>query len=157
MSKTVAVQPKKTEAKKVLAIKVAIGAFITNDKGQILMGLRKNISGAGEWQVPGGHLEYNERLVDGARREIQEETGLIVGAMHIVSVIDELPGMLSRPESHYVTIYFTAQHLGGEPRVMEPHKCAEWRWFSLDQLPEQMSPGMRHAIENYRDKRVYQA
>lgn len=137
-------------------IKVAVGAFIANEKGQILLGLRKGVAGAGEWQVPGGHLEYGEALVDGARREVREETGLTVGDMTLVSVIDEHPEVMGRP-THYVTIDFSAQYLGGTPRIMEPHKCGGWEWFSLDALPEKMSPGMRMAIENYKSKIVYNA
>ena len=63
--------------------------------------------------------------------------------LRLVSVIDELPGMLSDPNAHYVTIDFEANYTGGQPRVMEPHKCVEWRWFSLDELPTTMSPAMR--------------
>ncbi len=138
------------------SIKVAVGAFIANEKGQILMGLRKGVAGAGEWQVPGGHLEYGETLIDGARREVKEETGLTVGEMHLVSVIDEYPEVMGRPV-HYVTVDFSAQYLGGTPQVTEPHKCGGWEWFSLDALPEKMSRGIRMAIKNNKSMAVYQA
>ncbi|MFO0704808.1 MAG: NUDIX domain-containing protein [Candidatus Andersenbacteria bacterium] len=137
-------------------IKVAVGAFIANDKGQVLLGLRKNVAGAGEWQVPGGHLEYGETLIDGARREVKEETGLTVGEMRLVSVIDESPEVMGRT-THYVTVDFSAHYLGGTPVVMEPHKCGGWQWFSLDALPEKLSQGMRMAVENYKNKTVYKA
>ena len=33
---------------------------------------------AGEWDLPGGHLQQDEGLLDGLRREVEEETGIIV-------------------------------------------------------------------------------
>ena len=56
-----------------------IGCEIIVRKGQsLLLGLRKNCYGAGTWGLPGGHLEFNERLVDAVCREAKEELGAIV-------------------------------------------------------------------------------
>ena len=42
--------------------------------GHVLVNVRDNFPGIGLWALPGGFLEQNERLLDGAIRELQEET-----------------------------------------------------------------------------------
>jgi bifunctional NMN adenylyltransferase/nudix hydrolase len=42
--------------------------------GHILVCIRDNFPGKGLWCLPGGHLEHDELLVDGAIRELKEET-----------------------------------------------------------------------------------
>ena len=59
------------------------GPFITLDAvvlcaGHVLPVRRGRHPGKGLWAIPGGFLELTERLLDGALRELQEETGLVL-------------------------------------------------------------------------------
>jgi 8-oxo-dGTP diphosphatase len=49
--------------------------LLARKESSILLGKRKNCTGAGMWALPGGHLEFNERLVDTMCREAEEELG----------------------------------------------------------------------------------
>jgi nucleoside triphosphatase len=53
-----------------------VGAFIFNDKGEIL--LLQSHKWPGRYVVPGGHVELGERLEEAVAREAKEETGLDV-------------------------------------------------------------------------------
>ena len=59
-------------------VKVGLGLYILNDRGQVLLGLRKAKHGEGTWCPPGGHMEYGESFEEGAVREAFEETGIRV-------------------------------------------------------------------------------
>lgn len=54
---------------------VSVAAVITDDEGRTLLIRRAD---TGEWQIPGGVLERGETIHDGLRREVLEETGLLI-------------------------------------------------------------------------------
>lgn len=53
---------------------VTVDALVVHPSGHILMGQRKSYPGKGQLALPGGFLELNERAIDGAIRELKEET-----------------------------------------------------------------------------------
>jgi 8-oxo-dGTP diphosphatase len=122
--------------------------------GSILLGKRKNCYGAGTWALPGGHLEFNERLVDTMCREAKEELGAIIKPeeLRLVSVVDDL-----QPANnlHYVHVSFEQLDPTWEPRIMEPDRCEEWRYFSLGDLPANFFPPHGGIVANYLQGRVY--
>lgn len=135
--------------------KVGIAALIQNEQGQILLGLRSGAHGAGEWAPPGGSVEFGETLFAAAKREVQEETGLVVNTFELVSVADELR-YIATDNKHYISIGIKAKYQGGEPKVMEPEKCKEWRWFALDALPTPMLEAAEVHFRNLRARKVYE-
>lgn len=120
----------------------------------ILLGLRKNCYGAGTWALPGGHLEFNERLVDAICREAEEELGSVIKPkeLKLVSIVDD---MQPQNNLHYVHISFELKEPAWEPRIMEPDRCEEWRYFALDELPKEFFLPHKGIIENYLQKRLY--
>jgi len=100
--------------------RVGTGVFVFNPKGKILLGKRKGSHGAGEWSLPGGHLEYFEPMYDCVIRELKEETG-----MDIITNFRQI-GFTEKfyPEfgKHYITLFF-ACITKQKPKLMEPEKC----------------------------------
>lgn len=134
--------------------RVGIGVMIQNEKEEVLLGLRKGSHGEGEWAFPGGHLEMGEKIFETAKREVKEETGLDVDEFKIISVADEMR-YLETDGKHYVNIGVLGRYKGGEPKVVETEKCEEWRWFSLDNLPDKMLEGTELTIMNYKKGKIY--
>lgn len=110
--------------------------MIQNEKGELLLGLRCGSHGAETWSMPGGHLEWGETLFACARREVKEETGLDIEPIDVVCVCDDHEWLAEG--KHYITIGVLGKYTGGEPQVMEPDKCREWRWFAKDEMPDNL-------------------
>ena len=136
------------------AVRVGTGLIIVNSKGQVLAGLRKSKHGEGTWALVGGWLEFGESFIECAQREALEETGL---ELTDVQVLQATNYIFKDEGRHSVTIYMIAR-TNGEPKVREPDKCVEWRWFdSLADVPqpkfvvydEDIDPKI---IENYINK-----
>ncbi|MFH1522537.1 MAG: NUDIX domain-containing protein [Patescibacteria group bacterium] len=134
--------------------RVGIGVMIQNEKEEVLLGLRKGSHGEGEWCFPGGHLEFGETVFQTAKREVKEETDLDVEEFEVISVSDEMR-YVETDDKHYLGIGVKIVYLGGEPKIMEPDKCKEWRWFDIDNLPDKIFEGTEAVINNYLNKVIY--
>ncbi len=132
-----------------------IGGEVFIRKGdQILLGRRKGIYGDGTWALPGGHVKYGERVIDAVCRELKEEIDATVtpADLELVSVVDSTDHSLG---SHYLHITFELKDPDFEPRLMEPDECAEWRYFHLQALPEEIFPPHKDIIANYLKRIIY--
>lgn len=118
-------------------IKVGVGLYIINDKKQVLLGLRKSPHGCGSWCSPGGHMEFGESNADAAVREAKEETGLEINpsAVILAGVTNDF---FRESGKHYITLNLVTHDYRGTVKITEPDKCAEWRWFDLNNLPENL-------------------
>jgi 8-oxo-dGTP diphosphatase len=126
--------------------------------GKVLLGRRhpdtekasSELHGEGMWTMPGGKMDYGEKIVDAAKRELREETGVDAKSMKIVSVGNEI-----RDNAHFVTIGFLCEKFEGEPRTMEPEEIVEWKWFQIDDLPSPIFPPSQKLLQNYINKEIY--
>jgi len=99
----------------------------------------------GHWAAAAaGHVERGETAYDAARREATEELGITDVGLEFAFAMQRTQHAESIDER--VDWFFTARTWTGEPRVVEPHKCAELRWCPLDRLPEPMVPHEAHAL-----------
>jgi 8-oxo-dGTP diphosphatase len=128
--------------------------MIQNEKGEVLLGLRQGSHGAGEWSFPGGGIEFGETVFETAERETKEETGLDVDNFELISVYDELR-YIKTDDKHYLGLGVKARYKGGDPKIMEPNKCLEWRWYNLDNLPEKMLDNTEGIIRNFKAGKIY--
>lgn len=135
--------------------KIGVGVMITNTKGEVLLGLRKSSHGDGEWAFPGGHIEFGETMFETARREVQEEVGLKVKTLELISMADILEYIVTE-KKHYIGVGMLATCTSDEPVLMEPEKCVEWKWFAMNGLPTPMYEGSAVMIRNYTAGIVYQ-
>lgn len=134
--------------------RVGIGVMIQNEKEEVLLGLRQGSHGEGEWAFPGGHLEFGETVFETAKREVKEETDLDVEELEIISIADEMR-YIESDGKHYLNIGVLAKYNKGEPKIMEPNKCQDWKWFSLDDLPDKLLEGTELALKNYKAEKIY--
>ena len=87
----------------------------------------------GSWGTPGGYVEWDETTEETVKREVKEETGLDVTETHLV-------GVYSSPHRHpkqVINVVYLAKV--GEGDIKHGDDAMEARWFSLEELPEQMA------------------
>jgi 8-oxo-dGTP diphosphatase len=112
--------------------KVGTGIFVMNDKTEVLFLKRKGSHGSDTWCLPGGHLEFGESFLENAIRETKEETDLDVRGVEVAGTTNDF---FEKEQKHYVTVFMIATNWSGEPKIMEPDRCAEMAWFGLRALP----------------------
>ena len=100
---------------------------------KILLGLRhykldkfKDVS---LWTTPGGRCNKEEKIGENLIRETVEETG--INEIQVRKFLGTVPGA-KEGDILYVFWGNTDQ----EPALMEPEKFSQWRWFSLEEVPE---------------------
>lgn len=133
---------------------VGIGVMILDDKNEVLLGLRAGSHGAGEWSFPGGHLEFGDTIFETAAREVKEETDLDISQFDLISVGDEMR-YIKTDNKHYVNLGILGHYSGGEVINMEPHKCKEWKWFPIRDIPKNLFEGTEIMLRNYKEKTIY--
>ncbi|MCX8196252.1 MAG: NUDIX hydrolase [Acidilobaceae archaeon] len=95
--------------------RVGVGCVVFSD-GKLLLVRRKYPPGRGKWSVPGGHVELGEDLLEAARRELEEETGVRArpaGVINVDTVVVRDP--LGRIRFHYILVDVLLEDPRGEP------------------------------------------
>jgi 8-oxo-dGTP diphosphatase len=111
---------------------VGVGAVIF-DSDRILLVQRGQAPLKGEWSLPGGALELGETLEEGVRREVLEETGLVVEPVTIVEVLNRISrDSEGRVQYHYVLVDFLCRVIGG--KLACATDAADARWACADDL-----------------------
>jgi ADP-ribose pyrophosphatase YjhB (NUDIX family) len=105
--------------------RVVVGTLPVDD-GRVYLARRAIEPAIGRWGNPSGFLELGESAQEGARRETEEETRLLVE-------VGRLIGVYSRPSVGIVTIAFEAAVVGGRPEPAA--ETSEVRAFAPEEIP----------------------
>jgi 8-oxo-dGTP diphosphatase len=99
--------------------------------GRIALIKRGNEPGKGKYALPGGFVEYGERLEDCVVREVLEETGLRTEVLDLVGIYSD-PNR--DPRGHIVTALYHLRVRGGELKAGDD--ADEVSLHDLGSLPE---------------------
>ena len=139
-------------------LQVGASVIVEDAQERILLQLRKDNHC---WGYPGGSVELDEVVEEAAKRELFEETGL--HAEHM-----ELFGIYSGRKLHYtypngdevsnIDLVFLCRDYSGEMK-MDEQEGDDLRFFSVEEVPDNISPPVRGAIEDWKkgktEKRDY--
>jgi ADP-ribose pyrophosphatase YjhB (NUDIX family) len=109
--------------------KVAIGAIVGNDAGQILLMQRAD---SGAWLYPTGWADVGYSAAEVAVKEVFEETGIKTEPIRLAMVLDGF--RLGFTQVPLYSLVFLLRPVGG---ALKPHplECANVGWFGEDSLP----------------------
>ncbi len=111
---------------------LAVSAAIIRD-GRVLVARRARGPALGIWTMPGGVVEAGETLMEALKREIEEETSLIVEPVALAGHREVLVRDEDRRVSrHFVILCFATRWISGEPKLNE--ELAEARWLKPEEL-----------------------
>ncbi len=111
---------------------LGVTVVVRDYQGRVLLGRRKNSYHQGWWGMPGGRLEVGETLIDAARRELLEETGLSAEKLLYVGVVRD-----GQDGYDFIHFTFVCESYSGELTLREPEKCEGWEWIAPESVPEQ--------------------
>jgi 8-oxo-dGTP diphosphatase len=137
-----------SHAASALQPRVGAGVLLLDQRGRVLLTLRKAPPEAGYWSILGGKVDFLETVQDCAIREAYEESGVRIAIERLLCITDHL---LPAENQHCVSPSYLARIVEGEAYNREPHKSEEVRWFGLDELPENLTMTAKNAIRAYRE------
>jgi ADP-ribose pyrophosphatase YjhB (NUDIX family) len=109
--------------------KVAVGAAVGNDKGELLLIKRAD---SGIWLYPTGWCDVGYSAAEVVVKEVEEETGIIVEPVRLIAVLDGLRLGFTRVPLYSLLFYCRA--ISGE---LKPHplEVSDVGWFTRDTMP----------------------
>lgn len=130
--------------------KVTVAVLVVR-AGCVLLGKRGVEPQRGLWCLPGGFMDYGERVHEAAAREVLEETGLRVQVGPLLGVWDF--------EAHIggkqgIALLFRGQAAEGDPVAGDDMEAIGW--FAPDTLPPIAFPIHQKVIQEWIDGLGYQ-
>ena len=126
--------------------------FKTNDKGfletknEVLLIKRKNEPFKDCWALPGGFMEIDETLVECAKRELKEETGIDVNEskLYFKKILDKV----DRDSRGRVVSVVYMTHVSQKTIVNAGDDAKEYAWFEINNLPSNMAFDHKELFNN---------
>ncbi|MDF2550539.1 MAG: hypothetical protein K0S07_1606 [Chlamydiales bacterium] len=126
------------------------GAYGILQKGDsILLVLKKKGPYRGQWDLPGGKIEFGERPDEALVREIHEEVGLVAEQMELLRVAAHHGSYLIEGEEtdfHHIGIIYRVPLFKEDPEAVLEEECrwAPWR----DLIGDELTPFAKQAFHS---------
>ena len=123
-----------------------VGAIIIR-RNSILLVQRGRNPLKGYWSLPGGLIETGEKIEDALRREVLEETGLVVRPKRLFEIFERImPDQKGRAEYHYILHDYLCIVKGGELKAGDD--AGKVAWVKRTELKDlQLTEGTLQVIE----------
>ena len=107
--------------------KIIVGGVIKKDNKYLLVqeGQKKC---KGKWNIPAGHLDPNENIFEGAKREILEECGYEVEITGIAEIANRVV-----PDTEILFVVFSTEVIGGEARY-DGDEILDIKWCTYEDV-----------------------
>ena len=123
--------------------------IILNNRNEVLLQKRHD----GYWGLPGGLMDLGESFEEVAKREVFEETGLIVENLQLLNVFSGSKYYLkvsNGDELYSVTAVFYTREVSGDMNI-NYSESIKVQYFSINNLPNELTDEYKEFIEQYND------
>lgn len=123
--------------------------IILNEQNEVLLQKRND----GYWGLPGGLMDLGESFEEVAKREVFEETGLVVENLLLLNVFSGSKYYLKVPngdELYSVTAVYYTKDASGDIKI-DFSELEFIQYFPLNNLPQELTDEYRGFIEQYID------
>ncbi len=127
--------------------KVAAHAFIVRSDGKFLITHRvtSDDHSPNVYDLPGGSIEIGEEIIDALKREINEETGLVIKVNKPLFVFSFMSG----PLRHQFQIVYESEYIKGEVKL-NPAEHDSFMWVNFEDLKNlAMIPFLKAFVEDH--------
>ena len=134
------------------SLPVAVVSVIIKDN-KILLLKRQNTPWMNSYRwVPGWRLDAWESMTSWAIRELKEEIWIDLDEKNIL-----FKSIVQHKDERWERIYFIVNfsEFAWSPVNNEPEKCAWIEWFSLDNLPENITPQVEICLDCVKNRIEY--
>ena len=121
--------------------------IILNNRNEVLLQKRHD----GYWGLPGGLMDLGESFEEVAKREVFEETGLIVENLQLLNVFSGSKYYLkvsNGDELYSVTAVFYTRDVSGDMNI-DYSESIKVQYFSINNLPNELTDEYKEFIEQY--------
>jgi 8-oxo-dGTP diphosphatase len=123
---------------------VAMKSIILFNKKILLIQRSKDAGGGeGDWEIPGGGIKFGEDLIDGLRREINEEVGLSIRVEKLLYAMTALVN----PQRQIVGLTYLSYT--DDDKVTLSHEHINYLWATKNQLLEMLTKHMMNDFMKY--------
>jgi len=133
-------------------MEIIVGGIIEKD-GYILLVQEAKEKCRGKWNIPAGHLENSESIIEGAIREIKEECGCDVEINGILKI-----GNIVLKDNNVILIVFATKLISNNI-VYNKDEILDVKWFSYDEIINMKnelreSEWLISVIKSYKDNKI---
>lgn len=132
-----------------------VSCIFTVEKGEVkvLLIKRNNNPFYGYWALPGGGLYNNETLMDGAKRELEEKTGINNVNLSMYDIFDDIN---RSPLKRMIAVSFIGVIDNKKAKLFsESNKISTIEWFNINEVPNlayDYNKILNSAIEELKEK-----
>ncbi|MFC1644779.1 NUDIX domain-containing protein [Patescibacteria group bacterium] len=137
--------------------KIIPASYLVLKKDEKVLLLRRFNTGYedGKYSLVAGHVESGESFTQCVIREAKEEAGVDLDPRHLKVGCMMHRDSGTEKDSQRIDSFFVAEKWEGEIENKESHKCDDLSWFHLDEIPENIIPYIKKALENIKNNIFY--
>lgn len=106
---------------------IIVGGVIEKD-GKFLLVQEAKEKCRGKWNIPAGHLDPNETIFEGAKREVFEECGCKVEISGILQIGNKIA-----PDNAWVSVIFSTKLLEDNIKF-DTDEILDVKWFTYEEI-----------------------